>query len=114
MESRDKALLVAEAISDKKGLDVRVLDVGDVCSFASFFVMATGTSPRHVKTLANATHEGCREAGVPVLGSEGERPGNWVLVDLGDVVVHLFQSEARDFYALERLWGEAEPVEVAV
>jgi ribosome-associated protein len=105
---------MAEAIADKKGLDIRILDVADVCSFASFLVLATGTSARHTKALADATQEKCRELGVRPLGVEGERPGNWVLVDLGDVVVHVFREEARDFYSLDRLWGEAEELKTAV
>ncbi len=105
---------MAETIADKKGLDIRILDVADVCSFTSFLVLATGTSARHVKALANATQEKCRTLGARPLGVEGERPGNWVLVDLGDVVVHVFREEARDFYSLDRLWGEAEELETAV
>ncbi len=112
MESREKALEIAEAISDKKGLDVQILDVADVCSFTSFFVIATGTSPRHVKTLSDAAVVACKKGGSKVLSVEGERTGNWVLVDLGDVVVHLFREKAREFYSLERLWGEAETIEL--
>ena len=112
MDSRDKALEIAEAIIAKKGLDLRILDVADVCSFTSFLVLATGSSSRHLGTLADATQEAARALGERPLGTEGESGGKWVLVDLGDVVVHLFREEARDFYALERLWGEAEPIEL--
>ncbi len=112
MESRERAVAIAEAISDKKGIDVTILDVRGVCSFTSFFVLATGTSARHVKTLSEAAAEGVRKTGAKVMSTEGERPGNWILVDAGDVVVHLFRDEARDFYGLERLWGEGQEIEL--
>ncbi len=111
--SRDKTLALAEAASAKKALELRILDVRELCSFADFFIIATGTSARHVRTLADATLEAARKQGDRPIGVEGEETARWVLVDLGDVIVHLFQAEARDFFGLERLWGEAEEVVAA-
>lgn len=111
MTSKDKALALANAIVEKKAFDIRIFDLRPVSSFTDFFVIATGTSRRHVQALADAAVELARGIGERPLGVEGERPGRWILVDLGDVVMHLFDAEARDFYALERLWDEAETVD---
>lgn len=112
MNSRDKALALAEAVVGKSGTDLHVLDLSELCSFTDFFVIATGTSARHVRTLSDATVEACAKLGSQVLGLEGEQSARWILVDLGDVIVHLFQREAREFFGLERLWGEAEELEL--
>ena len=112
MIPNEKALEIADALTDKKALDVRILDLAGVSSFTDYFVIASGSSTRHVKTLAEETTRAVREQGEKTLGVEGDPPGRWVLVDAGDVVVHLFEPEAREFYALERLWGEAEQLEL--
>jgi len=106
------ALRVAKAIGDKKGLEVRVLDVCRVCGFADFFVLATGASARHVRALADAAIAAALRAGAAPKGVEGKTVAGWVLVDLGDVVVHVFQEDERDFFGLERLWGDAEELAV--
>ena len=107
MTARGRALAIAAEIGANKGLDVVVFDLAEVSSFTNFFVIATGTSDRHVKTLAETAVRVARSQGDRPLGVEGDPPGRWILVDLGDIVVHLFEREAREFYALERLWGEA-------
>ena len=112
MKAKTRALSLADAIGDKKGIAIQILELGELCSFADFFVIATGTSNRHVRTLADAVTEAAREFGERPLGIEGTRTGRWILVDLGDIIVHLFQEEAREFFGLERRWGEAQPVEV--
>ncbi len=113
LDSREKALALAAQLATRKGIDILVFDLQEISSFTDFFLLATGTSNRHVKTLAEATLEKARQLGERPLGVEGDPPGRWILVDLADVVVHLFEAEAREFYALERLWGEAECVELA-
>jgi ribosome-associated protein len=110
LTARQKAKAVASALLAKKGLDVCVLDLGEMNSFTDFLVLATGTSERHARALAEAAEHCARERGEPPIGSEGAEIGRWILLDLDDVVVHVFQPEARQHYALERLWGEAEPV----
>ncbi len=112
MTSKEKALAVAAGIADKKGVDIQILDLGELCSFTDFFVIATGTSARHVQTLADAALDVSAKLGERVLGIEGEGAARWVLVDLGDVIVHLFLAEAREFFGLERLWGDAEALEL--
>ncbi len=109
MSAADRAQQIAQAVADRGGIDVCVLDLVKEASFTDFFVIATGTSDRHLRTLADVTVETARQLGERPLGVEGAKTGRWVLVDLGDVVVHLFRQEAREFYSLERLWGEDEP-----
>jgi ribosome-associated protein len=105
----EKARLLEQALVEKGGLDLRVLDLGEETAFTDFFVIATGTSDRHVQTLSEVAVAVARQAGEKPLGVEGTETGRWILVDLGDVVVHLFREEAREFYGLERLWGDDEP-----
>ena len=108
------ALALATAINDKKGEEVRVLDLHGVCSFADYFVLATGGSDRHVRALADAAVDAATRGGKKALGIEGKAVGRWVLVDLGDVVVHVFSEDAREYFGLERLWGDAQELAVGV
>lgn len=93
------------ALEDLKALEPVVLDVRELSSVMDWLVVASGTSSRHVKSLANNVLMKAKEQGVRPLGVEGERGGEWVLVDFGDVVVHVMQPAARNFYDLERLWS---------
>lgn len=99
------AQLVVGALDELKGVDVRALDVREQTTVADMFVIASGTSRRHVQSLADRVLERTRDAGVRALGVEGERGSDWLLVDLGDVVVHVMSRERRDFYNLEKLWS---------
>jgi ribosome-associated protein len=96
--------LARDALADVKAKDVRVLDVRELTTVADYLVVASGTSDRHVKSLADRVVERATAAGVKPLGVEGREGGEWVLVDLHDVVVHIMQPKARDFYKLESLW----------
>jgi len=104
-ELKDTAL---QALEDVKGTDIVEFDVRNMTSVTDVMVIASGTSDRHVKSLANAVVTAWKKAGVVPLGVEGEREGEWVLVDLGDVVVHVMQPRIREFYALEKLWAVTE------
>ncbi|HHI93514.1 MAG TPA: ribosome silencing factor [Gammaproteobacteria bacterium] len=101
--------LAFDALDDLKAVDVRVLDVREKTNVTDVMVIATGTSARHVKSLADNVIVKAKQGGVSPMGIEGEDAGEWVLVDLGDVVVHVLQAEIRDFYQLEKLW-DTEPV----
>ena len=108
MKAKQKALALAEAVADKKGEDLQILDLRELCSFTDYFLIATGTSDRHLRTLAEVSVETSAKLGDKALGVEGQESARWILVDLGDVIVHLFREDAREFFGLERLWGEAE------
>jgi ribosome-associated protein len=112
LTAKDKALRVAAAAAEKKGIDVRVLDLREMNAFTDFFVIASGTSDRHARSVADAAIEALAREGERPLGVEGEETGRWILVDLGEVVLHVFQPEVRSYYALERLWGDAETLEL--
>ena len=102
------ALLAADALDDKKALDITLLDVGDLLQITEVFVLASGTSRRHVLSLGEEVADRIREEeGRKPLRVEGFEEGDWVLLDFGDLVVHVFQEQPRDFYDLERLWGDA-------
>ncbi len=112
MTAKQKALRVAAAAAEKKGIDVRVLDLREMNAFTDFFVIASGSSDRHARSVADAAIEAVTREGGRPLGVEGTETGRWILVDLGDVVLHVFQPEVRTYYALERLWGDAETLAV--
>jgi len=97
--------IVVEALEDLKARDVRVMDVRGLTSIADAMIVASGTSDRHVRSLAENVIEKCKESGHRPLGVEGLKDGEWVLVDLHDVVVHVMLPRVRDFYNLEKLWS---------
>jgi ribosome-associated protein len=103
---------LAEAAVQKKAQDLLALDVHELTSFADAFLLATGTSDRHVRSVADAMLEASEEMGRSALGVEGYDEGRWVLIDLNEVVVHIFQEEVRKYYDLERLWGDAPAIEL--
>ncbi len=110
MTTKEIALTAATALSDKKGIGIRLLEVTDVTTLAEYFLICTGTSNTHINTLCDAVEEAVTEAGEPLLHREGHRSGTWVLLDFGALVVHVFTDETRAFYDLERLWNDATPV----
>lgn len=108
IELRD---LVVDAITDLRGRDVVVLDVETLTDVTDYMVLVTGTSRRHVRALVDAVHDAAKRRSAKILGIEGAETGEWVLLDLADVVVHVMQAETRAFYDLERLWSDlASPV----
>jgi ribosome-associated protein len=104
MDAADLVDVVRASLSDLKGQDLSVLDVRELTSITDYMVIVSGTSDRHVKSLAEHVTERAKAAGVSPLGMEGAGSGGWILVDLFDVVVHVMRPSVRDFYALERLW----------
>jgi ribosome-associated protein len=105
MDIRVKQRVVVEAIEDVKGHDVVVFNTARLPSMFERVVIASGDSNRQVKALSDRVQERVRELGGRVYGVEGESSGEWVLVDLGDVVVHIMHPTVRDFYNLEEIWG---------
>ena len=104
------AKLAVEALQDLKGVDIKVLDVKPLTPIADFMIVCTGTSNRHVKSLASSVIEKSKHAGHQPSGVEGMEMGEWVLVNLGEVIVHVMQLQARAFYQLEKLWDLPPPV----
>ena len=103
------ARVAADAIFAKKGMDIVLLDVEELFSLADVFVIATGSSRPHVQSLAENVEEKLRDSeGLKPLRREGRAEGEWILLDFGDVIVHLFQESPREFYGLERLWADSE------
>ncbi len=102
-ELRDK---IYQAIEDAKGIDIKVLDVRESSDITDFMIVASGTSSRHVSSVADRVAESMLKIGSKAIGVEGKREGDWVLLDFGDVVVHIMRPDTRDFYNLEKLWGE--------
>lgn len=96
--------LAVDALEDLKAEDITVIDVKDKTSVTDWIIVASGSSARHVKSIANNVAVAAKEAGKPPLGSEGESDGEWVLVDMGDVIVHVMQRQVRQYYDLESLW----------
>lgn len=97
--------VVITAIEDLKGEKIVQLDVKGKTSFTDLMIIVSGTSSRHVKSIAENVAEKAKQAGGMLLGMEGEAQSEWVLVDLGDIVVHVMQPQVREFYGLEKLWG---------
>ncbi|HET7370662.1 MAG TPA: ribosome silencing factor [Gammaproteobacteria bacterium] len=97
--------LAVAALDDLKAVDVKVLDVKDVTAITDVMVVASGNSDRHVRSLAHAVLDAAKEAGIKPLGIEGERGGEWILLDLNDIIVHVMLPRMREFYNLEKLWS---------
>lgn len=108
MQAEQLKTTAVQALEDLKAINIAEFDVRGMTAVTDFMVVASGSSDRHVKSLANSVVVACKKAGVKPLGVEGEREGEWVLVDLGDVVVHVMQPRIREFYALEKLWSVTE------
>ena len=101
-------LAVVDAIEDIKGFDITVMDVRKLTSMTSYMIVASATSSRQAKAIADNVREKLKEKGYAIRGTEGEKEGEWVLVDLNDIVAHIMVPTTRAYYNLEQLWGEAE------
>ncbi len=110
---KELALLAAKALSDKKGKEIRVLEIAELTTLADYFVLATGSSNTQINALVdNVEKVLTEEAGEEPLHREGYRGGTWVLLDYGCIAIHVFNQEAREFYGLERLWQDGKPVDL--
>ncbi len=112
LSAKEVAYEVTKALDAKKGMDIKLLKIDKVSSLADYFLICTGTSNTHVKTLCDYAEFTLENLGEPMLGREGHRGNTWELLDFGSIVVHVFTEDAREFYSLERLWADAEQVDL--
>lgn len=103
---------ITQIILSKKGFKIRILDLRKLSTFADFFVICSASSDTQVKAIADAVDRELRERGIKTYHREGYEALNWVLLDYFDVVVHIFKTEAREYYNLEKLWGDAKVIEI--
>ena len=113
LSAKEVAFEVTKALDSKKGMDIKLLRIDKVSSLADYFLICTGTSNTHVKTLCDYAEYTLEELGEKMLGREGHRGNTWELLDYGTIVIHVFTDEARKFYDLERLWADAEVVDLS-
>ena len=112
LSAKEVAYQVTKALDEKKGKDIKLLKIDKISTLADYFLICTGTSNTHVKTLCDYAEYTLEQLGEPLLGREGHRGNSWELLDYGSIVVHVFTEEARQFYSLERLWADAEQVDL--
>ena len=113
LSPKEIAYAVTKALDEKKGMDIKLLKIDEVSTLADYFLICTGTSNTHVRTLCDYAEYTLEQLGEPMLGREGHRGNTWELLDFGSIVVHVFTEEAREFYALERLWADAEEINIS-
>lgn len=110
---KEIAFAVTKALDEKKGMNIKLLKIDRVSSLADYFLICTGTSNTHVRTLCDYAEYTLEQLGEPMLGREGHRGNSWELLDYGTIVVHVFTEEAREFYSLERIWADAESIDIS-
>ena len=107
----DKALqlvkIASEAMEDKKGEELKILDIREISSLADYFVIVNGKNKNQIQAMADEVEEKLGKAGIPVRHVEGYDEAGWVLMDYGDIVIHIFDRENREFYQLDKIWGDA-------
>ena len=113
MTSSELAKLAVQILEDKKGEDVSVLDIRDVTVIADYFVLATGGNPSQIEAMTEAVEEAFYREGLEARNKEGYQSKSWVLMDYGDVIIHIFDRENRVFYDLERIWKDGKKVDPA-
>ena len=112
LDPKTIAYQVTKALDEKKGMDIKLLKIDRVSSLADYFLICTGTSNTHVRTLCDYAEYTLEQLGETMLGREGHRGNSWELLDYGTIVIHVFTEEARAFYDLERLWADAQQIEL--
>ena len=112
--SREMALQAASAAGDKKADDILIMDLREISLIADYFIISSGRSTTQVKAIADHVEESLTEAGYSLLRREGYNQARWILLDYGDIIVHVFLEEVRRFYDLERLWGDAPVIDSTI
>ena len=111
-KSRELMEICVKALDDRLAQNIEALDVSELTDLGDYFVMATGNSSTQVKALADEVEEKAKEAGFQLHHREGYRGESWILIDFSDVIVHVFDKESREFYALEHLWEDAKKIDI--
>lgn len=109
--SRELAKIACHALSEKKAEDIRIIDISEISVLADFFVIANGTNPNQIQAMVDAVDEELSKAGQNARQIEGNQHSSWVLMDYGDIIVHVFSREDRLFYDLERIWRDGKMIE---
>ncbi len=108
---KEWALALAQAAYDKKGIDIGVMDMESISLLADYFVLVSASNTKHAQSIADEMEDKGAELGITVLHREGYHEGDWILLDFGDIICHVFSGEMRTFYGLEELWNDANAVE---
>ena len=112
MDSKEKMLIAYKALDEKKGEDIKVIDISDVSVMADYFVIATASSPNQVQAMTDNVEEKMHKAGIAMKQMEGNKSSSWILMDYTDVIIHVFDQENRLFYDLERIWKDGKTVDM--
>lgn len=110
--SKEMTRIAYNALSDKMGEDIKIIDITEVSVLADYFIIANGSSDSQVNALVDNVEEELHKAGYPLRQREGKASGNWVLLDFGDIIVHVFDKENRLFYDLERIWKDGKDISI--
>lgn len=113
MESKDLMIKAVMLLDSKKAKNINVLNISPLTTIADYFVVCTGNSTTQIKALSDALDEELEKCGVHFIGKEGFNAANWILMDYGSVVIHIFSEEMREFYSIEHLWADAESVDIS-
>ena len=111
MDSKEKMLIAYRALDEKKGEDIKVIDISGVSVMADYFVIATASSPNQVQAMTDNVEEKMHKAGIAMKQMEGNKSSSWILMDYGDVIIHVFDKENRLFYDLERIWKDGTQID---
>lgn len=112
MQAKEMAKIAYHALDEKKGEDIRIIDIAGISVLADYFIIANGSSESQVQAMVDNVEEEMHKAGYSLKQREGYGSGNWVLLDFGDVIVHVFDEENRLFYDLERIWRDGKNIEI--
>lgn len=111
-QGKDMIRIIYDALADKKGEDIKVIDISEISVIADYFVIVNGNSDSQIQALVENVEEKMHQAGYSMKQREGSRGGSWVLLDYGDVIVHVFDRESRSFYHLEHIWNDGRNVDL--
>lgn len=111
-KSIQAAKIAYTALDEKKGIDIVILDISEVSIISDYFVIASGSNSNQLKAMADEVEENLYKAGFKLNHIEGFQSQNWILLDFGDIIVHLFDKESRDFYNIERIWADAKKIDI--